>query len=345
MLISKEKPQDDDSFYEAGIGIRLLYSLAVVSFFPLTIIGSSGWVGLATGSGASSRWVLLLLLVIGAWRVFCVWRHPTTLAVPARTAGVGMLRWLGLLLMFISVLAALSVLFQRPLVSVLFQGRSNNGIEFFVMSLFAALLGIVSAKGVLFFELSRLMSFEHWRHSSVSNYSSAQSDEMQNENNFPENKEPLVVVALYGMVMFVAIVYSVWSVLAFSDAGRFPLAILIPGIATLLFYLARLYSLMRWRDGFVRWSSMSLSWLRIAGLVSCMLMVFSWIAWLLVSRNPVWTDDPSTRIRLLRALGLLTVVLGYSWLLFDFSRLLGFEFLVRRNGFNSPNHESSRKVA
>lgn len=329
MLIDKENLEGSVSLNKAGVHIRLLYTLAVLSAIPLTISGSSGWVALATGVGASSRWALFVVMLFGAWRVFYIWRHSSALSTPAHAAGIGALRWLGILLMVVSVLAAASLLLQRQVAALVFGGRSDNGIEFFVLSLFASLLGSISVKGILLFELSRLMSFERWHHSFEDDSSELNACGVSKLGECSGEDELVAIRVLYGLLLSIAILYSTWSVQIFSGAGRFHLAILIPSVVAALFYVARLYSLIRWRRGFVRWPTAGSRLLRMIGLLSLFLMVASW--WLMfgLSRYLGWVDDLSTRMMLLKAFGMASAVVGYGWLLFDFARLLGFERAVQ----------------
>ena len=164
----------------APVWLRLLYSATLVAMvFPLGVAGMSGWVGLTLGTSLIGS-LLLPLLAIVVWRVYVVWRHPTTLVRHRAGALIGVLRGIAVVEMVIGCLAALALLLQRPIIEALGGVRTESGIEYFVLQLGAVLIGGLGYQGIAIFEWTRLIGLERF-------YRDAAPEEL------PERESPAVV--------------------------------------------------------------------------------------------------------------------------------------------------------
>ena len=147
---------------EAPVWLRLLYSATLVAMvFPLGVAGMGGWVGLALGTSLIGS-LLLPLLVIVVWRVYVVWRYPTTLVRHRAGALIAALRGVAVVEMAIGCLAALALLLQRPIIEAMGGVRTESGIEYFVLQLGAVLIGGLGYQGIVIFEWTRLIGLERF---------------------------------------------------------------------------------------------------------------------------------------------------------------------------------------
>lgn len=155
----------DQPYRDAGTthhAVRGIYVLAVLSIFvPLR---SSGWVGLAVGGFWLSPFgvVSLAAIALVVWRIVLVLRERARLDAPMQT---GLLRWcrsLAIGLMAAGVTVYLLQLFVGPIGRALFPRGSDNGVEFFVVGVWLAMLTALAPLGLLLFESSRLLAFERW---------------------------------------------------------------------------------------------------------------------------------------------------------------------------------------
>jgi hypothetical protein len=121
----------------------------------------SGWVGLALGTSLRG-FVLPPLLAIVLWRVYVVWRHPTTLVRHRAGALIAFLRGLAVIEMTLGCLAALALLLQRPIIQAMGGVRSEDGIEYFVLQLGAVMVGGLGLQGLVIFEWSRIIGMERF---------------------------------------------------------------------------------------------------------------------------------------------------------------------------------------
>lgn len=160
-LAGIEQRERDMQQQSASNGLRLIYCLAVLS--AVLPFGMSGWVALTVGRSPLQSvpyigWIVVLLL--GAWRIYAVARFRGTLDSFVYGGVLKFLRGAGILCMTVGAGALILRLASKPLVMALVHQRSDDGIEFFVVGLFLALIGGVGSLGLVFFELSRLVGFE-----------------------------------------------------------------------------------------------------------------------------------------------------------------------------------------
>jgi len=148
--------------------LKLVYSLALLgTVYPLGVAGTSGWVGLTLGASPLG-FVMLPVLAVVLWRVYVVWRHPTTLVRHRSGVLIAILRGVAIVEMLVGCLAALALLMQRPIINALGGVRSDDGIEYYVLQLGAVLVGGLAIQGVLIFEWLRIIGMERFYRTSAS---------------------------------------------------------------------------------------------------------------------------------------------------------------------------------
>jgi len=146
----------------ASAWLRVLYSLTLVALvFPLGVAGMSGWVGLTLGTSLMGSFLLPLLALV-VWRIYVVWRHPTTLVRHRAGALIALLRAVAVVEMGVGCLAALALLLQKPIIAALGGVRTEDGIEYYLLQLGAVMVGGLGLQGVAIFEWSRLIGMERF---------------------------------------------------------------------------------------------------------------------------------------------------------------------------------------
>jgi hypothetical protein len=146
---------------EASISIRWIYSLAVLS--AILPFGMSGWVAATLGGGPMQSIPFIgpiLFLALGAWRIYLVARHRNTLDSFVGGGVMKFMRVLGIIGMAFGVIYLVLRVSAGPLTRAIFQSPSENGVEFYVVGVYLALLGGVAPLSVMLFEFSRLLGFE-----------------------------------------------------------------------------------------------------------------------------------------------------------------------------------------
>ena len=142
---------------------RIAYCLVVLgAILPIGITASS-WVALARGPslGQTIPYVgPILLATVGLFRVYLVARFPATLcSLPVSGIAVVM-RVLGLIAIYIGVIATILGWIARPLMRAVLTSRTESGAEFFIVGVYLSLLRSSGLLGILLFEFSRLLGFE-----------------------------------------------------------------------------------------------------------------------------------------------------------------------------------------
>ena len=142
---------------------RFAYCLVVLGAMLPFGVAASGWVALAKGPslvGAVPFVGPLLLLALGGFRVYLVARFPTTLSSPPISGVAVLVRVVGLIAIYVGVVATVLSWVARPLMRTFMTSRTESGAEFFVVGLYLSLLAGVGLLGLLMFEFSRLLAFE-----------------------------------------------------------------------------------------------------------------------------------------------------------------------------------------
>jgi len=145
----------------ASTALRWLYCLSIVSIiFPSM---SSGWVNIALGRGPANWFQMTLWIVfviVGIWRIFQVATEPRTLQSYVYEGPLKVARMVGIVGMVLCVVYLAFRLGYRPLVRTLFPKPSENGVEYFVVGVYLAMIGILAPVGLYLFEFTRLVGFE-----------------------------------------------------------------------------------------------------------------------------------------------------------------------------------------
>ena len=146
---------------ETSRAVKIIYCLVLLSsVLPIGLV-SSGWVGLAVGSGTLVPFVgPIVFLVIGLYRVYIVARVTTTLNAPTAVGFIAAMRRMGIFCLYIGAIHLLLGFVARPLVRALVGVRTENGAEYFVAGVYLSLLAGIGTLGLLLFEFSRLLAFE-----------------------------------------------------------------------------------------------------------------------------------------------------------------------------------------
>ena len=143
--------------------LRLAYCLVVLGAILPFGVAASGWVALAGGMSLLSLLPpveLLLALAIGGFRIYLVARFQTTLSSPPVSGFARLARALGLIAIYVGVVATVLSWIARPLMRAFMTSRTESGAEFFVVGLYLSLLGGIGLLGIFMFEFSRLLAFE-----------------------------------------------------------------------------------------------------------------------------------------------------------------------------------------
>jgi len=150
----------------ASLATRLLYCVALFSFLPATLLGSSGWVGLTlgrTGRGLAGLFVLLLIATAVAFRIYQVLRYRRSLDAFVSNKFVATLRGLSIAVMLVGGLAGLAIFFIRPLALFIFKTPGDSGVAFYVVGVYLALVAPFGWKGCLAFEVTRWIGKAQFR--------------------------------------------------------------------------------------------------------------------------------------------------------------------------------------
>ncbi len=144
----------------ATSGVRALYLFALFTAFAPR--PGSSWVGLAVGGGwlAVLGWSALAIAAVAVWRGVTVLLYRHRLTAPAPTGSARWLRIFGIVLMAVGVVVYVLHFFIGPLGRLIYPGRTDSDIQFFIVGVWLSMFGGWGATGVLLFEFSRLMGFE-----------------------------------------------------------------------------------------------------------------------------------------------------------------------------------------
>jgi len=142
--------------------LKVAYCLVLVAAILPFGLAESGWVGLViggTGLGLVPSLGPSAFICLALYRIFLVTRAPRTLDSPRATGIPAVMRALGIFLLYVGSLSAVSMWIVRPLMSVLLNARTDIGAEFY-MEFYAYMAGGIGMLGLALFESSRLLAFE-----------------------------------------------------------------------------------------------------------------------------------------------------------------------------------------
>jgi hypothetical protein len=142
-----------------------MYAVAVVGFiFPF---GMLGWVGLTLGRGGLGIVTMtgyLIMVPLGAYRIYQVLRVRGTLDAIVYPGVIQGIRILGMVVLAIGALVTALRFTATPLMRLLLKHRSEDGVEFYAVGIYLALLSGFALAGIMLFEFGRLLGFERERH-------------------------------------------------------------------------------------------------------------------------------------------------------------------------------------
>lgn len=140
--------------------LRVAYVVVLLGIMLPIGLASMSWVRLATGGHFRSVLGIVLVLVVGGWRIYNVLRHPATLDCPRLDGFPRLLRWIGMACLYVGALFGALNLASRPIMSTLVTRPSETGVEFYAVGMYLAMLAGLGLKGLMAFEASRLLAFE-----------------------------------------------------------------------------------------------------------------------------------------------------------------------------------------
>ena len=143
---------------QTSLTLRIIYCLAVLgAVFPFHI---SDWARLTIGPSNTVPYVgSILLIILGAYRIFCVLKDKNTLNSHKPAVFPLALRMLGILAMALGALVTVAWIF-RPFIMLLIFGNTREELSPYVIGVCFAMARGLAPLGVVLFEASRLMGFE-----------------------------------------------------------------------------------------------------------------------------------------------------------------------------------------
>ena len=146
-----------------SLGLRAAYCLVLLGFIIPVALSTALWPQLAQGQwrfAGVSFMLTLIMAAVAACRIYLVVRSPTALCSPRLSGGAAFVRKLGILLIFIGLVATILEWVAGPLMRTYFSSRSESGVEFFVVAFILGMVKMTGTSGLILFELSRLLGFE-----------------------------------------------------------------------------------------------------------------------------------------------------------------------------------------
>jgi len=135
---------------------RIAYCLVILGAILPFGVAPSRWVAHARGLSSTMPFIdPVLLAALGIFRVYLVAHFPATLSSLPASGVAAALRMLGLIGIYIGVVATILSLMHTFLTS-----RTESGAEFFMAGVYLSLIGSSGLLGIFLFEFSRLLSFE-----------------------------------------------------------------------------------------------------------------------------------------------------------------------------------------
>jgi putative Mn2+ efflux pump MntP len=148
---------------KSSLALRIIYCLAVFcAVFPFPL---SGWARLIMGPSSTVPYIgPILLIILGAYRIFYVLKNRDTLNSYEPDAFPFAMRMFGLLAMVLGAIAVVAWPFSYYISLAIFGELSHASIEF---ELCVAMARGLAPLGIVLFEASRLIGFEAAKQVSV----------------------------------------------------------------------------------------------------------------------------------------------------------------------------------
>ena len=149
----------------ASRSLKWAYVLTILgAILPMGLSGS-GWVAATLGGSAVPLAMLpfigpLLVLGLGAYRIWLVVRRSGTLDSYEVRGPAKAFRVVGIVALYVGALIAVVNIAARPVMQAMITSPTESGIEFYVVGVYLGLVSGVGLLGVILFEFSRLLAFE-----------------------------------------------------------------------------------------------------------------------------------------------------------------------------------------
>ncbi|HYD63286.1 MAG TPA: hypothetical protein VEC35_23220 [Noviherbaspirillum sp.] len=149
--------------HQPSFALKFSYCLVILGTVVPVGLANSGWVALATGATPMGMIPFLgpiLLLALGLYRIYLVWRMKGTLDSPPLSGGIAALRAIGVFCIHLGAVITIAAWSAGPLMRLLIKQQTESGAEFFVVGVYLSLVAGIGLLGFLLFEFSRLVAFE-----------------------------------------------------------------------------------------------------------------------------------------------------------------------------------------
>lgn len=139
-----------------------IYCITIFSIvLPFGLAGSR-WVRMTVGGGLALIPFagMLLMVVVGLGRCVQVWRRPQALDGPAVTGHLRKIQIMGVALIYTGALIGVINWLSIPMAKIFIRDAGPNGILYYAIGAYLALLSNTGILGLIIFETTRLAGFE-----------------------------------------------------------------------------------------------------------------------------------------------------------------------------------------
>lgn len=141
---------------------KLTYCITILSvMLPFGLAGSS-WVRMTVGGGLTLIPIIgpLLMLFAGLARCAQVWIRPNVLDGPVVAGHLRVIQMAGISLIYAGALIGIANWLSIPIAKMFIKDAGPNGILYYAIGVYLALLNSLGILGLIIFEATRLAGFE-----------------------------------------------------------------------------------------------------------------------------------------------------------------------------------------
>jgi len=141
---------------------KFTYCATILSILlPFGLAGSS-WVRMTVGGGLALIPIIgpLLMLAAGLTRCAQVWIRPSLLDGPVVAGYLRPIQMAGISLIYAGALIGVASWLSAPIAKMFIKDAGPNGILYYAIGVYLALLNSLGALGLIIFEATRLAGFE-----------------------------------------------------------------------------------------------------------------------------------------------------------------------------------------
>lgn len=144
---------------------KFIYCLTIFSIVLPFGLASSSWVRMTVGGGLAFIPFIgpLLMLTVGLGRCAQVWRNPHVLDGPVVAGYLRIIQMIGVALIYAGALIGIANWLSIPMVKIFIKDAGPNGILYYAIGVYLALMSGVGILGLMIFEATRLVGFERSR--------------------------------------------------------------------------------------------------------------------------------------------------------------------------------------